>query len=66
MRIIEEKEFKVLVPEDGYLLHDKNEVIEEGQEPYLTDKVYLAKSIETIEQCEEIYEEVEVINNEEN
>ena len=59
MEIVKEKYFDVLIPKTGYLLHDKNEVLEEGQEPYLTDKVYLAKSITTLEQCEEIYEEVE-------
>lgn len=57
MKIIEEKLYNTLIPEEGYLLHDKTEVIEEGQEPYYTDIIYLPKTI-TLEQCEEIYEEV--------
>lgn len=63
MQIIKDNNFNVLTPETGYLLHDKSEIIEEGQEPYLTDKIYLAKSITTIEQCEEIWEEVKIDEN---
>lgn len=62
MKIIKENTLNVLIPEEGYLLHEINEVLEEGQEPYLTDKIYLAKSITTIEQCEEIWEEVKDTN----
>ena len=58
MEIIKEGQLNVLIPTEGLLLHDKSEILEEGQEPYLTDKIYLAKSITTIEQAEEIYEEV--------
>ena len=60
MKIIKEGSLNVLIPEEGYLLHEKNEVLEEVQEPYLTDKIYLAKSITTLEQCEELWEEVKI------
>lgn len=58
MKIIKEGQLNILIPTKGFLLHNKNEILEEGQEPYLTDKIYLAKSITTIEQAKEIYEEV--------
>ena len=56
----------ILIPKEGYLLKDKNdngEVLEDGTKipPYLTDKIYLASSITTIEQCNELWEEVEKI-----
>ena len=68
MKIIKENTFDVLIPETGYLLKDINdngEVLEDGTviPPYLTDKIYLAKSITTIEQCKEIWEEVKVDEN---
>lgn len=64
MKIIKEDNLNVLIPETGYLLKDKNdngEVLEDGTiiPPYLTDKIYLAKSITTLEQCEKLWEEVE-------
>ncbi|MBQ2870322.1 hypothetical protein IJE86_01330 [bacterium] len=60
MEIVKNEKMNVnmLIAKEGYLLKDKNEVLEEGQEPYLTDKIYLASSITTIEQCEELWEEV--------
>lgn len=63
MKIIKEDNIDVLIPELGYLLHDKSEILEEGQVPYLTDKIYLAKSITTLEQCKEIWEEVKIDEN---
>ncbi len=63
MEIIKENNLNVLIPKEGYLLYDKTEKLEEGQEPYLTDKIYLAKSITTIEQCKEIWEEVKIDEN---
>lgn len=61
MEIIKENGLNILIPKEDCLLKDKNEVLEEGQELYLTDKIYLASSITTIEQCEELWEEVEKI-----
>lgn len=65
MKIIrnEKMNLNILIPEDGYLLKDKNdngEVLEDGTviPPYLTDKIYLASSIQTIDQCQELWEEV--------
>lgn len=60
MKLIDNK----LIAEDGYLLKDKNdngEVLEDGTiiEPYKTKIVYLGKQITTLEQAQEIYEEVE-------
>lgn len=73
MEIIKENNLNVLIPETGFLLKDINdngEVLEDGTviPPYLTDKIYLAKSITTLEQCKEIWEEVKVDEglNEEN
>ena len=48
-----------------YLLKDKNdngEVLEDGTiiEPYLTGVIYIGKQITTLEQCQELYEEIEV------
>ena len=53
-----------LIAEEGFLLKDKNdngEVLEDGTivEPYKTDIVYLGKQITTLEEAQEIYEEVE-------
>lgn len=61
MKIIENK----LIANEGYLLKDKNdngETLEDGTyiEPYLTDTIYLAKQIKTLEQAQELYEEVRV------
>ena len=60
MKLIDNK----LIPEKGYLLKSKNdngETLEDGTfiEPYKTDIIYLAKQITTLEQAQEIYEEVE-------
>ena len=53
-----------LIAEEGFLLKDINEngeVLEDGTivEPYKTKIVYLGKQITTLEQAQEIYEEVE-------
>ena len=68
MKIIKENNLDVLIPEIGYLLKDINdngEVLEDGTviAPYLTDKIYLAKSITTLEQCKKIWEEVKADEN---
>lgn len=65
MEIIKENNLNVLIPKTGYLLkniNDNGEVLEDGTviPPYLTDKIYLAKSITTLEQCKKIWEEVKI------
>ena len=65
MEIIKVENLNVLIPEQGYLLKDKNdtgEILEDGTviPPYLPDKMFLAKSIETLEQCQELWEEVKI------
>lgn len=60
MKIIDNK----LISEEGFLLKDINdngEVLEDGTivEPYKTNIIYLGKQITTLEQAQEIYEEVE-------
>lgn len=59
MKLIDNK----LIAEEGYLLKDKNdngEKLEDGTfiEPYITKEIYLAKQITTLEQAQELYEEV--------
>lgn len=59
MKLIENK----LIADDGYLLKDKNdngEILEDGTfiPPYLTDTIYLGSQITTLEQAEELYEEI--------
>ena len=59
MKLIDNK----LIAEEGYLLKDKNdngEKLEDGTviEPYTTKEIYLAKQITTLEQAQELYEEV--------
>ena len=59
MKLIDNK----LIAEEGYLLKDKNdngEKLEDGTfiEPYKTKEIYLAKQITTLEQAQELYEEV--------
>lgn len=61
MKLIENK----LIADEGYLLKDKNdngETLEDGTyiPPYLTDVIYLAKQITTLEQAQELYEEVPI------
>ena len=59
MKLIDNK----LIAEEGYLLKDINdngETLEDGTfiEPYKTKEIYLAKQIKTLEQAQELYEEV--------
>lgn len=59
MKLIDNK----LIAEEGYLLKDINdngETLEDGTfiKPYLTNVVYLAKQITTLEQAQKLYEEV--------
>lgn len=61
MKLIENK----LIADDGYLLKDKNdngEILEDGTiiESYKTKIIYVGKQITTLEQCKELYEEIEV------
>lgn len=69
MKIIEEKDLKVLIAEKGYLLKSKDDEYKEayidelGNEirehvPYYFEKAYLPKNI-TIEDVKNIYEEIE-------
>lgn len=64
MKLIDKGTLKILEADDGYLLKDKNdngEVLEDGTviPPYLTKTIYLGVQIQTLEQAQEIYEEVE-------
>ena len=59
MKLIDNK----LIAEEGYLLKDINdngETLEDGTfiEPYMTKEIYLAKQITTLEQAQELYEEI--------
>ena len=59
MKLIDNK----LIAEEVYLLKDINdngETLEDGTfiEPYKTKEIYLAKQITTLEQAQELYEEV--------
>lgn len=65
MRLIEEKNLKKLIPQEGYLLKDKNEVeetLEDGTiiKPSLSEIIYLGIQIQTLEQAQELYEEVKI------
>ena len=60
MKLIDNK----LISGYGYLLKNKNdngEVLEDGTiiEPYKTKIIYVGKQITTLDQCKELYEEVE-------
>ena len=53
-----------LIAKQGYMIKDKNdtgEVLEDGTviEPYKTKIIYVGKQITTLDQCKELYEEVE-------
>lgn len=59
MKLIDNK----LIADDGYLLKDKNDngqTLEDGTiiKPYLTDIIFLAKQIDTLDKAKELYEEV--------
>ena len=63
MKLIDNK----LIADEGYLLKDKKdneEILENGTiiEPYLTDVIFLAKQIDTLDKAKELYEEVEIEN----
>lgn len=54
-----------LIARDGFLLKDKNDngqMLDDGTfiKPYLTNTIFLAKQIDTLEKAKELYEEVEV------
>ena len=59
MKLIDNK----LIANEGYLLKDINdngEKLENGTfiEPYKTKEIYLAKQINSLEQAQELYEEI--------
>lgn len=57
------KQFRVCIADEGKMFKAKND---DAEIPYLFKIAYLPKSITTIEQCKEIWEEVdEVIETEE-
>lgn len=60
MKIIEKDNLKILVPEGNKLLKDRNDF---DDEPYLTNKVYLGIQIQTLEEAQELYEEVDYEEN---
>lgn len=67
MRIIKNGNLRILKSEENKMLKDKNdngEVLEDGTivPPYLTDTIYLGCQITTLEQVQELYEEVEAIS----
>ena len=60
MKLIDNK----LVAENGFLLKDKKDkeqMLEDGTaiKPYLTNVIYLAKQIDTLDKAKKLYEEVE-------
>lgn len=55
MKIIEKDNLKILVPEGNKLLKDRNDF---DEEPYLCKEVYLGIQIQTLEEAQELYEEV--------
>jgi hypothetical protein len=64
MQIILHTKPKLLIADEGKKLKSKNdngEVLENGTivEPYLTDVIYLGNQITTIEEVENLYEEIE-------
>ena len=67
MKLINENGLNILKAEEGKMLKDINDngqdiTLDDGttihEEPYLTDVVYLGKQITTLEQAQELYEEV--------
>lgn len=65
MKLIERNNLRILQAEEGYMLKDKNDVgetLEDGTvvEPHLSEVIYLARQIETLEQAQELYEEVAI------
>ena len=63
MKLIDKGILKILEADDGFLLKDKNdngETLEDGTfiEPYKTKTIYLGKQITTLEEAQELYEEV--------
>lgn len=64
MKLIDKEKFKVLIADEGYMIKDKSdngEVLDDGTiiEPYKTKIIYVGKQITTLDQCKELYEEVE-------
>ena len=64
MKIIDNGALKILEADNGKLIklkNDNGETLEDGTviEPYKTNKIYLGKQIQTLEQALELYEEVD-------
>ena len=63
MKLIEKNNLRILKVDKGKMLKDKNdngEVLEDGTviPPYLTDTIYLSIQVQTLEQAQELYEEI--------
>lgn len=63
MKLIEKNNLRILKSDKGKMLKDKNdngEVLEDGTviPPYLTDTIYLGIQVQTLEQAQELYEEI--------
>lgn len=64
MKIIENGNLRILKADENKLIkciNDNGKILEDGTSipPYLTDTIYLGKQITTIEQAQELYEEIE-------
>ena len=71
MEIITRTKPRLLIADEGKMLKDKNDnyipeikdkdgnVIQEQHEPYLTNLIFLGEQITTLEEAQELYEEVE-------
>ena len=71
MEIITRTSPKLLIADEGKMLKDKNDiyipeikdkdgnVIQEEHVPYLTSLIFLGEQITTLEEAQELYEEVE-------
>ena len=71
MEIITRTKPRLLIADEGKMLKDKNDnyipeikdkdgnVIQEEHKPYLTNLIFLGEQITTLEEAQELYEEVE-------
>lgn len=68
MKLIRKNNLTILEAEEGCLIKGKNdngEILEDGTyiEPHLTNLIFLAKQITTLEQAQELYEEIYIEEN---
>jgi len=56
MKIIKKNEINVLIPEEKHSLKQLNDF---ENPPYYTKEVFLAKSIDTLEKAQKIWEEIQ-------